>query len=372
MKQFGNIILCIGMVFSYCNANAQQNRFMKHYDFNDYGWGWGIIELNNKYFIAGGTDSLYQTVDSLGVHLYGNNSSLIFKIDSNGDSLSSWRFGDETPFFYNTYGEFADDKFTAICHSGDGNMILLGNTQSYNPSHYYDYDFQLVKMDTAGNVIWNKVSSAIGDTVWASLYNIIRTSDGNYAVGGYTNRPVANWKRGLFVMFDSLGNYLWHKTYSPIPSRHGSVQQIAECNDGGFMLGGSLSDPNGPPDVQPIIIKTDSLGNSQLIKYLPYTINKNYGQTLIRTSDGNYVFGYLTVFHPASASNYMWQYHLMKIDEGENEIWTKDFIYTFNSGFRVYEDISSNLFIAGIFSDTLDFRYKALLIKTDGNGDSLW
>jgi hypothetical protein len=68
-----------------------------------------------------------------------------------------------------------------LVQTSDGGYALAGYT---NSSGAGSYDFWLVKTDSAGNALWNKTYGGTNDDEAAAL---VQTSDGGYALAGYTN-----------------------------------------------------------------------------------------------------------------------------------------------------------------------------------------
>ncbi|MDH7506354.1 MAG: hypothetical protein QHH15_01000 [Candidatus Thermoplasmatota archaeon] len=71
------------------------------------------------------------------------------------------------------------------------------------------YDAWLIKTDSQGNELWNKTYGGINHD---GALCVIVTSDGGYAITGYTKNP--NGKCELWVIkTDENGSIIWDKTY---------------------------------------------------------------------------------------------------------------------------------------------------------------
>jgi hypothetical protein len=79
-----------------------------------------------------------------------------------------------------TYGGTDADGTTSLIQTSDGGYILAGSTKSFGAG---DFDSWLIKTDGAGNMQWNQTYGGRGTDIAASL---VVTSDGGYAIAGYT------------------------------------------------------------------------------------------------------------------------------------------------------------------------------------------
>jgi hypothetical protein len=99
----------------------------------------------------------------------GNHDSWLVKTDSSGNM--EWN---------QTYGGTDADGTTSLIQTEDGGYILAGSTKSFGAG---DFDSWLIKTDGAGNMQWNQTYGGRGTDIAASL---VGTSDGGYAIVGYT------------------------------------------------------------------------------------------------------------------------------------------------------------------------------------------
>jgi PKD repeat protein/predicted secreted protein len=115
----------------------------------------------------------------------GGNDTWLFRVDSNGNELWNRTFG----------GPF-DDIGHRVKQGEDGGYIIAGWTDSSGTGNF---DFWLLKTDTNGSMIWNAKSGGISDD---KSRDIIETSDGNYAIIGYTTSHGAGKKDVWFIKLD--------------------------------------------------------------------------------------------------------------------------------------------------------------------------
>jgi len=92
-------------------------------------------------------------------------------IGSVGASLEMWS---------QTYGGTSSDAAEALVQTSDGGYALAGYTGSLENVYY---DFWLVKTDAYGNVEWNQT---YGGASHDCAHSLVETSDGGYAIAGFT------------------------------------------------------------------------------------------------------------------------------------------------------------------------------------------
>jgi hypothetical protein len=163
-----------------------------------------------------------------------------------------------------TYGGPNDDSATAMVQTSDGGYAILGTTESFN-ANGADW---LVKIGAFGNMEWNQTIK-FGDS--NRLTSLIQTSDGGYALTGYTHmsfEPNGFW----LVKTDKSGNMEWNQLYGGDVAR-----ELVKTSDGGFALAGTAW--FGPGNCW--FIKTDMYGNKEWVQ--KYTEGEFF--SLIEASD---------------------------------------------------------------------------------------
>ena len=175
-----------------------------------------------------------------------------------------------------TYGREEFDQAQSLVETSDGGFALVGST---NPASTARTDFWLVKTDAAGNVEWNKT---YGQLYQDYAHSVVETSDGGFVLAGYTLSLVGDLEDYLLVKTDSSGNMQWNKTYGG-PDRE-YAYSVVETSDGGFALGGYSS--YSKSDYW--LVKTDAFGNMEWNKtYGGDGLDRAY--SMIATSDGGFL-----------------------------------------------------------------------------------
>jgi hypothetical protein len=156
---------------------------------------------------------------------------------------------DSPELWSKTYGSDGKDASTSLVQTSDGGYALAGFTYL---SGNGDSDALLVKTDGYGNLEWNKTIAGPDNYNAASL---IQTSDGGFALAGYTHHD--SFADLLLIRTDNLGNMLWNQSYSGRAVL--GLPSLVQTMDAGFALSGAKGDfESGDWDFW--LVKTDEYG----------------------------------------------------------------------------------------------------------------
>lgn len=212
------------------------------------------------------------------------------------------------------YGESGDDEGWMLLQSGDGGYVIAGYTDSYsNVSGIADA--LLIKTDSAGNMQWNRTYGGVGDD---GLYGITKASDGGYALSGFTNSTGSGGYDAWLIKVDSAGYMQWNKTYGG--SQDDIAYVVRQTVDGGYILD-ATTQSYGAGDADAWLIKTDSNGN--------IVWNHTYGGTdddhawyLIPTSEGGYALAGYSYSYSSQDTADLW---IVKVDSTGQEQWNQTY-----------------------------------------------
>jgi hypothetical protein len=196
-----------------------------------------IFQLPNNGFVVCGTCAKNGA---------GDNDSFLMKIDSLGNIVWSKSYGTTN----GEYGYFAQQ-------TKDKGFIITGTGQSITGG----WDAFLIKTDSIGNLSWTKKFGDLNDpTLDDNGWCVKQLSDGNYAFTGGTGSLGASISDVFLIKVDTIGNIIWNKSYRINNQNFGRFFQ--QTLDGGFALtGGARSGAfAAPSDI--FFIKTDGFGNS--------------------------------------------------------------------------------------------------------------
>ncbi|PLX05750.1 MAG: hypothetical protein C0596_18825 [Marinilabiliales bacterium] len=261
---------------------------------------------NNNYYLIGGYSSFFQEgtlvyrgicivkIDSLGVidtiHYHAEEGRDIyegwnkcFALNSDSFAMTGGIFTDATIGGYLTVYNYdldtiiskelfldtiSDRNFGMI--SVDGGYVFCGSIDtSRNAFEYPETVYNkvhLYKTDLSGNPVWSKTFSFgdISDGCWSSASRLVQAADSGFILIGNTN-DFGNY-RNFILKTDSLGNQQWVKFYGSTTYDNPAFQDIITTKDSCYIVCGAYTYGEAFGGLYPYdgwIIKIDNDGNSK-------------------------------------------------------------------------------------------------------------
>jgi len=235
----------------------------------------GIMQWSQTYD-EGGDDLAYSVVQTFdgGYAIAGYSGGDFWLVKTDSAGIMQW----SQPY----YGG-GDDGAYSVVQTSDGGYALAGYTNSFGAGHD---DFWLVKTGAGGNVEWNQTyGGANSDVAWS----VVQTDDGGYAIAGWTQSPSAGDYDFWLVKTDQIGNMQWNKTYGG--TGDDGAYSLVQTSDGGYAIAGYTdSFDAGLSDFW--LVKTDSAGIMQWSQTYG-GLNHDLAYSVIQTFDGGYaIAGY--------------------------------------------------------------------------------
>jgi hypothetical protein len=231
--------------------------------------------------------------------------------------------------FMKHYGGSSYQAGYSIKECFDGGYIACGCVATgANP-----FDLYVVRLDSVGDTLWTRKFATAYQRV---AFDIIQTHDSGFVTCGYIVSQ--NTKLHLFK-FDKNGDSLWSRQIG----NNDWGQAIQERPDHGFMIAGSR------------LFRTDSIGNlTWSTPYPPFQymyIEKtlNGGYAMVSSGSG---FIFLTLVDAIGYLDTAYAYQGYLFNPSNNVICS-----TSDSGFVI---------------TGLNINREAVVIRIDGNGDTLW
>ena len=231
-KLFPSFTVVFVLVFVLAGSvEASSPTWNQTYDGTRGDWANSVIATSDGgYAIAGGTDFWLVKTDGLG--------------------NMEWNRTYEAP----------DDGWAySLIETSDGGYALVGALDLLGDDCLAD--FWLVKTDAAGNMEWNRTYLGGGTqdgrgALFLSDRSLIETFDGGYALAGVTYSSSA-YEDFWLVKTDEYGNVEWNQTYGGEYSDW--AYSLVETSDGGYALCGyTRSFGAGEDDFW--LVKTDEYG----------------------------------------------------------------------------------------------------------------
>jgi len=258
-----------------------------------------------------------------------------------------------------TYGGAEDEQLSCIVQTIDGGYALAGCTESFGAG---EYDFWLVKTDSAGNMQWNQTYGGTNDDRSVS---VVQTDDGGYALAGYTWSFGAGDIDWWLVKIDANGNMQWNRTYGG--TGRDAACFVAQTDDGGYALAG-YTHSYGAGGYDFWLVKINATGDMEW--------NETYGgshdelaHSTVQTDDG----GYALAGQKWIGGN--WDFCLVKTDENGTMEWIKTYGGTSRDGgysVSVVQTDDGGYALSG-WTESFGAGGKDFcLVKTDENGTMEW
>jgi gliding motility-associated-like protein len=188
---------------------------------------------NGRYIVAGLTTSI--DGDVVGNH---GNDGWILNLDTNGTLIWQKCLGGSTTDIINDIQETLDGQIVLAGFSNSIDGDVLGN--------HGGGDAWIVKVDTVGNIIWQKCVGGTGGEVARS---ILQTVDGSFIVSGSTNSidgdvigNNGNQDAWIFKL-DSLGSLIWQKCMGG--TNEDWFYSLDKTSDGGYFIAGQTRSNDG-------------------------------------------------------------------------------------------------------------------------------
>ena len=259
-------------------------------------------------------------------------------IDTSGSLLWERRFGGLQSESECHIRQLPSGEFIVVGSSGPG---VLGGDKTV--SNYGSNDYWVIKTDSMGNKLWDKVYGGTENEPGGTFGEIdmLVNSQGNIVIAGRSHSSISgtitdtsNGSGDMFVFeIDTAGIVLWNKLIGG--SSLDACNGIIECNAGGYMLLGSTQSPmdgdiQEPPKgiVDLLFVRLDANGNMMWNKRFGGNAS-NLGYDVIEDLRGGFIGIGSTnspVSYDVSEPSYgMLDYWVIKIDSSGNKIWDKRF-----------------------------------------------
>ncbi|TBN03291.1 hypothetical protein EYD45_09790 [Hyunsoonleella flava] len=322
--------------------------------------------------------------------------ALLLNCSNNDDNASESPIL-KTTEFVKTLGGSLNESAQSVVKTSDGGYAILGYVQSMDGDVVNktnsSFDFWVLKFGPHDALQWQKTYGGTDDD---RGHDIIQTTDGGYAILGYSKSTDGNLSDNAgandfwLCKLDASGNISWQKSFGFLGADIGYA--LIETNDNGYLITGvldvSASGGQGNSKTSGILhaggdywaIKLDANGNKQWSKFFGGTFTDTpYG--VVQTTNNNYIIVGSSDSDDVDIKNNKGTYDfwVVSISETGDLLWEKSFggseideawgIVASNDGNFIVagdtrskdKDVSNNNGAADIF-----------MIKITPNGDLVW
>lgn len=258
--------------------------------------------------------------------LKGNYDTYISKFDSSGNLI------------WTTYlGGTNVDIASRIKTTNDNNLILIGYTNSndfptttgaYQTNNAGQYDVFIVKMDTAGHIVWSTYFGGMGGELGIDLSIDLNN---NIIIGGQTNSPNFPYTPGAF---------------QPLPLG-GNDAFVAKFNPQGQLIWSTCYGGTATEDIHAI---TSDYANNVIITGMTNSNDLSISSNAIQTVNNGFFDIYVAKFSPNG--NFIWATYF----GGTN----------YDDIYGIYCDSLNDIYLAGLTS-SIDFYTTPNALQTTKN-----
>ena len=309
-------------------------------------WGMSIDNTSDGgSVIVGGS---YEIISGYG-------DAIIVKLDAQGDTMWTKKYGDGYWQRIYTVHQTADNGYIATGNSWDANS----QTDTYT-----------IKFDANGEIVWEK---KYGGSGWEATNAVSLTNDNSYIVCGRTETYGVGAMPGVpniyLLKLDANGDTLWTKAIGGTGWE--DAHDVKQTADNGYIVVGATSSVGVNTDLY--VVKTDANGAVQW--------ERNYGGNFwdearhveILSGGGYVVCGFKNANTDMNGNPVGGDFYLLRLDANGDTLWTKTYGGTSTEQANVVRETSDGGFILGGETESFGEASKnGYLLRTDGNGLEQW
>ncbi len=228
---------------------------------------WGVVEKsgNNGFILAGFTDSFADLAEG---------DAYLVEIDAAGNQISDLSLGQ--PGFF--------DELYDLQPLGNNQYVAAGYTESLGDP---GGDFYLVRFSNpAPGQLTIDLERGLGGSSFDEARGVTQTSDGGFALGGFTSSITAGQADIMLIKTDAAGVQQWLRTYGG--TGDDKAWSVRQTSDDGFLLGGDTSSfGSGQKDL--LLLKTDPDGRIAPLALPFQSLTQNEGTVVNIATQGNFI-----------------------------------------------------------------------------------
>jgi uncharacterized delta-60 repeat protein len=271
----------------------------------------------------------------------------VLKLDTTGSA--TWQ---------KTYGTGDDEYALPVAQTSDGGYIVAGETRPLGGGLK---DLLVLKLNSMGSVEWQKTYGGSASE-WAR--SVVQTSDGGYAIAGYTNSFGAGGDDFWLLRLNSSGSIVWQKAYGGIYDDCGESMQ--QTSDGGYVVTGPTNLFGGGGDL--LVLKLNSTGSVDWQKTYGGSGADGAGSA-VQTSDG----GYIVAGYTASFGAGGYDFWVLKLNPTGGVAWQETLGGAdYDEGYSVQQTSDGGYIVAGPTNSFGAGGGDAWVVKLGVDGDIIW
>lgn len=275
------------------------------------------------------------------------------KVDAEGNELWNKTYGTEESI----------DEARSIVPAHGGGFVIIGHSLTLEKE---TSDVMAVKINDNGEEEWQKT---FGGEKSEEGTDIVKVENGYTIVGNTESKGKGKWDVWL-LHIDKEGTQIWDNTFGGGDNE--MANSLVQTTDGGYAIGG-YTYSFAVASLDAWIVKADSLGKEEWAKAFGGPSTDEFYK-IIQTKDNNLLaVGYTKVYVEDGDGNNVskdgFNIFMVKINEEGDEMWQKSLGGAAEQrAFGVVETDSEDLVIAGIAKNEQNKSYDALVMKVSKTG----
>jgi uncharacterized repeat protein (TIGR01451 family) len=214
------------------------------------------------------------------------------------------------------YGTSRTDDPQKVISTQDGGFLLIGHTAESSGNKN---DALLIKTDAEGRTQWQRTYGKVNQD--ERIYTAFANPDGTYFVAGTRNADTSkNDGLAYLLKINALGDTLWTRSYFPnfCTETFWDVKPLR--NGSGFIFAGSTcNSTTGRDDI--LLVKIDNNGTIIFDKRYGDPNKYEFPRQVVETSDGGFIMGGVEGLFNIDDQRAL----VMKTDANGNQLWYKTF-----------------------------------------------
>ena len=253
-----------------------------------------------------------------------------------------------------TYGGQDDANFNRVAVANDGGFIAWGDMRRTNQGHW---DAWLVKMDSAGQILWQKTIGEAGFNE-TGFCEIIPVPDG-YILSGTQTKP--GYSQTFVLRVNNVGETQWSRF---TPSDGYNALQVQYLADNVLYLTGTVNDLGCRRMMDP--------ANGDILSSQEYRVDTNsWVQVLRALPDGNQLLvGTVSTYTPGLGRLDGW---LQKVGPSGQVLWSKSYKVNITNTLSTACVLPDGSVVMGLnIYPVGSGAFHLGLVKIDATGNVLW
>lgn len=250
------------------------------------------------------------------------------------------------------------DAFRHAIECPTGGYIAVGYTSSFSPS---DSDAYVVRMNALGDTLWTRRINGPNSRK-DLLYKVINTTDGNYAMCGYSTSFGSGSEDAYFLKMNDAGTILWSKTWGG--SGRERAQEIIQTSDNGYMICGYIFSST---IFDAFLLKLNANGDTMWSRRYGGSNTFEDFNSVKQLTDGGYIAG----GQGQNGSNGLDMY-LVRTNAAGDTTWTRRFGTLGTDNIEFVLPVADGFLLTGGTDGAGSNGNNGYLVKADLSGNRLW